>query len=226
LNLQIPHSLLPFDICLLIFMLKVGLTGGIASGKTYVIEQLRALGCEVLDADQVARTVVAPRQPAYSEIVQEFGSEILLPEGTIDRAKLGAIVFTDATRRAQLNAIVHPRVHEAQTHWMAEVAARNPAAIVVVEAALLIESGGYRRFDKIVVVYCAPEIQLARLIKRNHLSVEEAAQRIAAQMPTEEKLKYADYSIDTSDGFAPTDQQVIALYTELQQQEELSQRSA
>lgn len=207
-------------------MLRVGLTGGIACGKTYVTEQLRKLGCEVLDADQVARAVVEPGQPAYQDIVKEFGSEALQGDGTIDRAKLSAIIFSDATQRAKMNAIVHPRIHEAQARWIAEVTERNPAAIVVVDAALMIESGGYQRFDKIVVVYCAPEIQLARLITRNNLSIEEAAQRIAAQMPTNEKLKYADYSIDTSDGFAPTDQQVIALYTELQKQRELSQRSS
>jgi dephospho-CoA kinase len=206
-------------------MLKVGLTGGIACGKTYVTEQLRARGCEVLDADQVARAVVEPGQPAYHDIVQAFGSDILAPEGTIDRAKLGAIVFADAARRAQLNAIVHPHVHEAQTQWLADVAARNPQAIAVVDAALMIESGGYKRMDKLIVVHCAPEIQLARLMERSNLSLEDAARRIAAQMPTAEKLQYADYAIDTSGGFAPTDQQIIALYTELQKQVELSSGS-
>ena len=207
-------------------MLKVGLTGGIACGKTYVTEKLRALGCEVLDADQVARAVVEPGQPAFQEIVAEFGPSILQPEGTLDRAKLGAIVFTDAERRARLNAIVHPRVHEAQSRWIAEVMERNPAAIVVVDAALMIESGGYKRFDKLVVVYCTPEIQLARLMARNNLPLEEAARRIAAQMPSVEKLAYADYSIDTSGGYAPTDQQVTTLFDELQKQAALSQRSA
>ncbi|MBS1811570.1 MAG: dephospho-CoA kinase [Acidobacteria bacterium] len=206
--------------------MKVGLTGGIACGKTYVTEQLRTRGCEVIDADQVARKVVEPGQPAYQDIVLEFGPEILQPDGTIDRAKLGAIVFADTDRRARLNAIVHPRVHEMQSLWMAEVAERNPATIVVVDAALMIESGGYKRFDKIVVVYCAPEIQLARLVARNNLSVEEAARRIAAQMPSAEKLKYADYSIDTSGGFAPTDQQIETLYAELQKQAELAERSS
>jgi dephospho-CoA kinase len=202
-------------------MLKVGLTGGIACGKTYVTNLLRELGCEALDADQVARAVVEPGQPAYHDIVAAFGPENLQADGTIDRAKLGAIIFTDATQRAKMNAIVHPRVHEAQRRWMAEVAQRNPSAIAVVDAALMIESGGYRRFDKLVVVYCAPDIQLARLRARNNLSHEEATRRMAAQMPTAEKLKYADYSIDTSGGFDPTRQQVIALFTELQKQEAL-----
>lgn len=202
-------------------MLKVGLTGGIACGKTYVTNLLRDLGCEVIDADQVARAVVEPGQPAYDDIVKEFGAENLQADGTIDRAKLSAVIFADATQRTKMNAIVHPRIHEAQSRWMADVAERNPTAIVVVDAALLIESGGYKRFDKIVVVHCAPDIQLARLMTRNNLSYEAAAQRIAAQMPTAEKLKYADYSIDTSGGFDPTQQQVIALYTELQKQEAL-----
>lgn len=206
-------------------MLKVGLTGGIACGKTYVTNVLRELGCEVIDADQVARAVVEPGQPAYHDIVEAFGPENLQADGTIDRAKLSAIIFTDAAQRAKMNAIVHPRVHEAQSRWMADVAQRNPAAIAVVDAALMIESGGYKRFDKLVVVHCAPEIQLARLMTRNNLSHEEAAKRIAAQMPTSEKLTYADYSIDTSDGFEATRQQVIALYSELQNQVGLRQGS-
>ena len=207
-------------------MLKVGLTGGIASGKTYVTNLLRELGCEVLDADQVARVVVEPGQPAYLDIVQEFGRENLQADGTIDRAKLSAIIFSDAEKRARMNAIVHPRIHEAQRQWMADVAQRNPAAIAVVDAALLIESGGYKRFDKIVVVHCAPDIQLERLIARNNLPYEEAVKRIAAQMPTSEKLTYADYSIDTSGGFEQTHLQVNALYAELQQQAAQTQRSS
>jgi dephospho-CoA kinase len=199
-------------------MLKVGLTGGIACGKTYVTNLLRGLGCEVTDADQIARAVVEPGQPAYNDIVEAFGAENLQSDGTIDRVKLSAIIFTDAAQRAKMNAIVHPRVHEAQSRWMAEVVARNPSAIAVVDAALMIESGGYTRFDKLVVVYCTPEIQLARLMTRNSLPYDEAIKRIAAQMPTSEKLTYADYSIDTSDGFEATRQQVIALYSELQKQ--------
>ncbi len=199
-------------------MLKLGLTGGIACGKTYVTNVLRELGCEVIDADQIARAVVEPGQPAYQDIVRVFGPENLQADGTIDRAKLSAIIFADAARRAEMNAIVHPRVHEAQRKWMEEVSARNPAAIAVVDAALMIESGGYRHFDKVIVVHCSPEIQLARLMARNSLSQEEAVKRIAAQMPTSEKLTYADYAIDTSDGFDATRLQVIALHRELQNQ--------
>lgn len=201
-------------------MLKVGLTGGIACGKTYVADLLRDLGGEVTDADVVARAVVEPGQSAYSDIVKEFGREILAVDGTIDRAKLGALIFADEQLRLKLNAIVHPRVHAAQMQWMNEIAQRNPQAIAITDAALIIESGGYKRFDKIIVVHCAPEIQLERLMTRNQLSRAEAMKRIAAQMPSTEKLKHADYSIDTSGGFVATKQQVIKLYTELRKQAE------
>ncbi len=206
-------------------MLKVGLTGGIACGKTYVTNLLRELGCEVIDADQIARAVVEPGQSAYDDIVKAFGPENLQADGTIDRAKLSAIIFADAAQRAKMNAIVHPRIHEAQSQWMDGVAQRNPVAIAVVDAALMIESGGYQRFDTLVVVHCTPEIQLARLMTRNNLPYEEAVKRIGAQMPTSEKLAYANYAIDTSDGFEVTRQQVIALYTELQKQAGLRQGS-
>lgn len=201
-------------------MLKVGLTGGIACGKTYVADLLRDLGGEVTDADVVARAVVEPGQSAYPDIVKEFGREILAVDGTIDRAKLGALIFADEQLRLKLNAIVHPRVHAAQMQWMNEIAQRNPQAIAITDAALIIESGGYKRFDKIIVVHCAPEIQLERLMTRNQLSRAEAMKRIAAQMPSTEKLKHADYSIDTSGGFVATKQQVIKLYLELRKQAE------
>jgi dephospho-CoA kinase len=196
-------------------MLKVGLTGGIATGKSYVVGVLRELGCEVIDADTVAHAAVEPGQPAHQEIVEEFGPEVLEAGGAIDRTRLGAIVFADPSRRERLNAIVHPRVVEAQERWLADIAARNPQAIAIVDAALLIEAGAYRRFDQVVVVYCEPELQLARLMARNHLTREQALSRIAAQMPTAEKLKYADYTINTSGSFADTRRQVEALYAEL-----------
>ncbi len=199
-------------------MLKVGLTGGIASGKTYVADLLRDLGCEVSDADVVARTIVEPGQPAYQDIVQTFGSEILHPDKTIDRARLGAIIFTDEQARLKLNALTHPRIHEAQSRWLAEVAERNPNAITITDASLMIESGGYKKFDKIIVVYCSLEIQLERLMTRNNLPCEEAMKRIATQMPASEKLKYADYSVETSGGFESTHQQVRSLYMELEKQ--------
>jgi dephospho-CoA kinase len=196
-------------------MLTVGLTGGIATGKSYILGLLRDFGCDVIDADAVARQVVEPGQPAFDDIVAHFGRGILTSDGVIDRPKLGAIVFANPAERETLNSIVHPRVYETQAKWLAEVAARNPRAIAVVDAALMIETGSYRRFDKLVVVWCDPALQLERLMARNHLSREDAAARIAAQMPSAEKLRFADYSIDTSVGFEDTRRQVESLYAEL-----------
>jgi dephospho-CoA kinase len=196
-------------------MLTVGLTGGIATGKSYILGLLRDFGCDVIDADAVARQVVEPGQPAFDDIVAHFGRGILTSDGVIDRPKLGAIVFANPAERETLNSIVHPRVYETQAKWLAEVAARNPRAIAVVDAALMIETGSYRRFDKLVVVWCDPALQLERLMARNHLSREDAAARIAAQMPSAEKLRFADFSIDTSVGFEDTRRQVESLYAEL-----------
>ncbi len=196
-------------------MLKVGLTGGIATGKSYVLAVLGELGCEVIDADTIAHQVIEQGRPAYRDIVNHFGAEILNEDGTINRAALGAIVFGDKNAREKLNAIVHPRVYEAQVEWFEQIAQRAPGAIAVVDAALMIETGSYRRFDKIVVVYCDPELQLKRLMERNGFTREQALVRISAQLPSEEKLKYADYSINTSNGFEDTRRQTEAIYEKL-----------
>lgn len=196
-------------------MLKVGLTGGIATGKTYVVSVLRELGCEAIDADLVAHQVIEPSRPAYHDIVTHFGREVLNEDGTINRAALGAIVFTDKSRREKLNSIVHPRVYEAQAAWLAEVAQRDPDAIAIIDAALMIETGSYRRFDKLIVVYCDPELQVKRLTERNRFTREQAVARISAQRPSEEKLKFTDYSINTSNSFEDTRQQVEKVYAEL-----------
>lgn len=196
-------------------MLKVGLTGGIATGKSFVLSVLSELGCEVMDADQTAREVVEPGQPAFEEIVAHFGGEVVGADGRLDRPKLGAIVFNDPAQREKLNSIVHPKVFEAQARWMAEVEARNPQAVVIIDAALMIETGSYRRFDKVVVVYCEPELQLQRLMARNNMTQEEATARISSQMPSAEKLKFADFSINTSQGFEDTRLQTVALYEQL-----------
>jgi dephospho-CoA kinase len=198
-------------------MLTVGLTGGIATGKSYILQVLAELRCETIDADAVAHQVMEQGQPAYQEIVEHFGPDVVDDRGVINRVKLGAIVFADRLQREKLNSIVHPRVYEAQRHWLAEVAARNAEAIAVVDAALMIETGSYRRFDKLIVAYCDPQIQLDRLMARNHLSMEQARARIAAQMSSEEKLKFADYAIDTSKGFDDTRRQVEEIYAALQQ---------
>ncbi|MBI1761958.1 MAG: dephospho-CoA kinase [Acidobacteria bacterium] len=196
-------------------MLKVGLTGGIATGKSYVLGVLHELGCEVSDADTLAHQAIEPGKLAYQDIVSEFGPGVLNADGTLNRAALGGLVFTDAAKRERLNAIVHPRVYAAQAAWLAEVAARNPQAIAVLDAALIIETGSYKSFDKVVVVWCEPLLQLERLMTRNHLPHTQAEARIAAQMPSAEKLKYADFAIDTSLGFEDTRRQTETLYAQL-----------
>src|SRR5262244_1355877 len=168
-------------------MLKVGLTGSIAVGKSYVVSVLAELGCVTFDADKVAHSVMTPGQPAYEDIVREFGDKVLAPDGSIDRGKLGGIVFADEERRIRLNEIVHPRVIEEQNRLLLEVEANNPTGIAVIDAALMIESGGYKRFEKLIVVYCDRETQIERLMRRNDVSREEAERRISAQMPSEEK---------------------------------------
>jgi dephospho-CoA kinase len=197
-------------------MLKVGLTGSIAVGKSFVLGVLAELGCRVLDADRTARDVVAPDTPGWHAVVDAFGREILNPEGALDRASLGAIVFSDEVKRRLLNTILHPLIIAAQDKQIREWEAEAPNGIAVVDAALMIESGGYRRFDKLIVVHCRPEAQLDRLISRDGLTPEEAAKRIAAQMSQAEKMKYADFLIDTSDGFASARAQTEAVFRKLQ----------
>ena len=196
-------------------MLKVGLTGSIAVGKSFVLEVFRELGCAVLDADKTAREVVEPGLPAFDEVVQTFGKEVVTADGSLDRPKLGAIVFDDAAKRELLNSIVHPRVIEAQDRWLQAAEKDQPHGIAVVDAALMIESGGYKRFDKLIVVWCDPAVQLERLIRRNGLDEAEAKKRIAAQMSQEEKKGYADFLIDTSTEREETRQQTVEIFNRL-----------
>lgn len=182
-------------------MLRVGLTGSIGVGKSFVAGVLKELGCHVVDADQTAREVVLPGAPALAAVVEAFGPEILRPDGTLDRPKLGGLVFPDQKRRELLNSILHPFIMDRQDELMSEWEKEDPYGIGVIDAALMIESGGYKRFDKLIVVHCRPDVQLDRLIKRDGLTEAEARQRIAAQLSQEEKCKFADYLIDTSDGF-------------------------
>lgn len=201
-------------------MVKVGLTGSIAVGKSFVCDCLRGLGCRVLDADKTAREVVAKGTDGLAEIVNNFGADILQNDGELDRKKLGRIVFADEEKRALLNSIVHPRVIAAQDGWLREVEHAQPDAIAVIDAALMIESGGYTRFDKIIVVWCAADIQLSRLMTRDGLSRNEALKRIGAQMSQEEKKQFADHLIDTSLGFDDTREQVNRVAATLRQLEE------
>ncbi len=196
-------------------MVKVGLTGSIAVGKSFVCSVLREMGCHVLDADHTARDVVAKGTDGLSEVVSHFGTGILDASGELDRKKLGNIVFADTEKRQLLNSIIHPRVIAAQDEWISTVERSDPDGIAVIDAALMIESGGYKRFDKLIVVWCKPEIQLQRLMSRDGYSETDARQRIAAQMPQEEKKAFADYLIDTSAGFEATRKQVESIVDQL-----------
>jgi dephospho-CoA kinase len=196
-------------------MLKVGLTGSIAVGKSYVVSVLAELGCVTFDADKVAHSVMEPGRPAYEGIVREFGEGVLAPDGSIDRQRLGAIVFGDETRRIRLNEIVHPRVIEEQNRLLQQAEAKDPDGIAIIDAALMIESGGYKRFDKLIVAYCDRETQLERLMRRSQITREDAERRVAAQMSSDEKREYADYEIDTSGGYEQTRQKVVEVHSEL-----------
>ncbi len=192
-------------------MLKVGLTGSIAVGKTFVAGILSELGCQVLDADQTARNVVEPHTVGWQRIVEEFGITVLNSDQTLNRATLGTIVFADEQKRLLLNSIIHPLVFIEQDSWLLSQEAKG-AKIAVIDAALIIESGGYKRFDKIIVVWCRPEIQLKRLIIRNNLTEDQALLRINSQMPQEEKKRYADFLIDSTNGFIEVRRQVEEIY--------------
>jgi len=197
-------------------MLKVGLTGSIAVGKSFVLSVLAELGCHVVDADEIARQVVEPGSEGLQAVRNEFGEDVLSADRTLDRAKLASIIFGDETKRNMLNSILHPLIIAAQDRLLREWEIKDTAGIAVIDAALMIESGGYRRLDKLIVVHCRPEIQLQRLMKRNNLSREAAEQRIRSQMPQEEKKKYADFLIDTSGDFENTRAQVRTVYEQLQ----------
>lgn len=202
-------------------MLKVGLTGSIAVGKSFVLSILRELGCVTFDADKIAHSVMEPGRAAHDDIVREYGPEVIADDGSVDRVKLGAIVFADAGRRKRLNEIVHPRVIEEQNRLLREAEAADPDGIAIVDAALMIESGGYKRFDKLIVVFCDTQMQVERLMRRNGITRAEADLRIAAQMPSEEKRRYADYEIDTSGTLDETRKRVTEVYKDLLRQQSI-----
>jgi dephospho-CoA kinase len=195
-------------------MLRLGLTGGIASGKSAVAAMLREMGFAVLDADSLAHKLIEPGQPAYDEVLQEFGQSVLAPGGRVDRAKVSAIVFNDRAKLKRLNAIVHPRVAEIVLHQFVEWQRSGMRDAAFVEAALLIESGIHKNLDGLVVAWCHPDQQLERLLTRG-LSEAEARRRIAAQLPVEEKLRLATEKIDCSGSLEETRRQVQALATKL-----------
>jgi dephospho-CoA kinase len=195
-------------------MLRLGLTGGIASGKSAVAAMLREMGFAVLDADSLAHKLIEPGQPAYDEVLQEFGQSVLAPDGRVDRPKLSAIVFNDRAKLDRLNAIVHPRVAEVIFSQFEVWRRAGVRDAVFVEAALLIESGIHKNLDGLVVAWCDPDQQLERLVARG-LSQAEASRRIAAQLSVEEKVRLASEKIDCSGSLEETRRQVEALASKL-----------
>jgi dephospho-CoA kinase len=193
-----------------------GLTGGIACGKSTAAAFFGELGALIVDADQIAHELIQPSGPADQEVIQAFGTSIVNARGEIDRQRLGALVFSEAGKLQRLNAILHPRIILGVEEQAAAFRAADPKAVVLVDAALIFESGIGGRFTKIIVAWCPPEQQVERLMAKGGFSREEAEQRIQTQMPAEEKRRRADFVIDTSGPVESTRQQVKALYPRLQ----------
>jgi dephospho-CoA kinase len=196
-------------------MLRVGLTGGLASGKSFVGHALAELGCHLIEADELGHQVLLPGAEAYDAVVNEFGEEILDEDRYIVRRKLGALVWDRPERLAKLNSIVHPAVIAREDGIIAKIAQTDPAAIVVVEAAILVETGSYRRFDRLIVVVCTVEQQVERAMRRGAYSKEEVLARLSRQLPLEDKVRVADYVIDTSGTKEHTLEQVKSVYESL-----------
>ncbi len=196
-------------------MLRIGLTGSIGVGKSFVAGVLAELGCQVIDADQTAREVVEPGSPGLLAVAAKFGRGVIRADGTLDRERLGSLVFADEEKRRMLNSILHPHIIARQDELLREWETKDPNDIAVVDAALMIESGGYKRFDKLIVVHCTSAEQFKRIMIRDNLSRAEAEERIRAQLPQEEKKSYADYLIDTSDGFEAARKRTAEVYREL-----------
>lgn len=192
----------------------MGLTGGLASGKSFVGECLVELGCYLLKADEVGHRLLEPGGAAVAPVVEAFGQSILNDEGLIERSRLGAIVFDEPEKLELLNKIIHPLVFAEEERFFRELAVRDPQAIGVVEAAILIETGNYRNFEKIVVAWCPREMQVERAMHRG-LSREEVEARLAHQLPLEEKLAFADAVVDTSGSKQQTHERVGVLHRQL-----------
>lgn len=188
--------------------MNIGLTGGIACGKSTVAEMLEKRGAIIIDADVIAREVVGPGKPALKQLVQHFGSEVLLPDGTLNRKKLGSIVFSDENKRKELNSILHPAIRAEMFSRMEHYEHAQPDKLVVVDVPLLYESGLSPMFEKVMVVYVPSEVQLERLMNRDGLNRLEAENRIRAQMPIEEKKRLADIVIDNSGSQEKTEAQI------------------
>jgi len=198
-------------------MILVGLTGGVACGKSSVARLFQDCGAILIDADVLARTVVERGKTALKDIARSFGKKTLQPDGTLDRQALAKIVFASPARLKKLNAIVHPRVAREQARMTREIAGQEPHAVVIYDAPVLIEAGAHKRMDRIVVVSADEPTQVKRLRNRNHLSKTEALRRIRSQIPLEKKVKLADYVIDGTLSYEQTKHEVERIYDELKQ---------
>jgi len=196
-------------------MLQVGLTGSIASGKSHASSVFAELGAHIIDADIIAHELCTPGTPTYAKVVAAFGREVVAPDGTINRKALGEIVFHNAEKRQLLNSLVHPDVRAEVMRRIFALEKQGFQGIAIVDAALIVESGFHRMQDRLVVVVCDPALQLTRVMSRCGLSAEEARIRIAAQMPVQEKVRLADYVIDTSGTYSNTREQIERVYREL-----------
>ena len=196
-------------------MVIIGLTGGIASGKSTVAKMLKERGAYLIDADQVAREVVEPGEPAWLDIHRWLGDEILLPDRSINREKLAELVFADEVMRQRLNSIVHPRVASRFIERSREIREKEPGAIIVYDIPLLIEAGMHKMVDLVVIVFADKDIRLVRMEKRDGFSREEAERRFTAQMPLEDKKKYADYIIDNNGTLDDTARQLDSIWRKI-----------
>jgi len=208
-------------------VLKVGLTGGIAVGKSVVGAMFRAQGADIIQADEIAHQLMQPDEAAYQEVVRHFSAEILNPDGSVNRARLAEEAFGAAGKPArvqELNQILHPAVIRRQEEWMEQVGQRDPQAIALVEAALILEAGVAGRFDRLVVVTCRPEQRVQRWAQRLKVDEEtarrEVTRRMTAQLPDEQKIRAADYVIDNSGSLDQTEHQVGTIYLKLRQEAE------
>jgi len=195
----------------------VGLTGAMGSGKTTVGDLFKALGAHVLDADVICRSLVEPEKPAWREIIDLLGDGILNDDQTLDRRKIANIVFNNSDKKKALEAILHPRVVEEERVLYADIVKNDPGALVIIDAALLIESENYRKVDKVIVIACDEETQLRRIMTKNMFSQEDAERRLQQQMPLEEKIKFADYVIHNDSDLTELKKRVEALFHQLKQ---------
>ncbi len=196
-------------------MLIVGLTGGVGSGKTVVSQTLREEGAYLIDADQIARELAQPHTPTWNELIQVFGKEILNEDGSIDRKRLGQRVFSNPKERELLNQMIHPRIREEINRRKEEILQKDPEAIIIIDAALLIELGDHREMDKLIVVFAPDEQRIQRLNRRDGMSREEAQKVISSQMPQEEKLRVADFVIRNEGTLEETKEKAREVFQEL-----------